>query len=275
MGSNLRVSDPAAVRAHVIDAERLGFESIWVGDHVVVPDTFSTPYPYGDGAVDWHGPFPEPLTWLSYAAAVTERIRLCTGVLVLAERNPVVLAKELATLDWLSGGRVVAGVGLGWLREGTEAVGVPWSERAGRVDEHIDALRALWGDQPASFAGRYSRFERVHCRPSPPGRIPIVIGGHSPAAARRAGRLGDGFFTWGVAPEALPSLLDELRRAAHDANRDADAIEVTAGWRSITGDDIDALAALGVERVVVPLRAPLADLAAEFVGQVAREEVRT
>jgi probable F420-dependent oxidoreductase len=197
-------------------------------------------------------PIPDPLVWLTYVGAVTKRIKLATGVLILPQRNPLVLAKEVATLDVLSGGRVMLGVGVGWLREEFDAIGVPFEERGARTDEYVAALRTLWSEDEATFKGQFTAFERAKSFPKPVrGTVPIVVGGHTKPAARRAGRLGDGFFPARTSPEELTVLLDEMRAAAKDAGRDAEAIEVTAGG-SMDVDGIKKFADLGVRRIVVP-----------------------
>ena len=237
-------------------AEGAGFESVWTVEHVVVPAGYASSYPYsadgrmpGGEDVD----MPDPLIWLAYVAAATTRLRLGTGILILPQRNPVILAKEVATLDKLSGGRLELGVGVGWMREEFDALGVPFETRARRTDEYIDALRALWTGTEASFSGEFTRFERVKSFPKPaqPGGVPIVVGGHSPAAARRAGRLGDGFFPAGGGLDELPPLLAEMRAAAAAAGRDADAIEITAGGATDL-DGVKRAADLGVSRLVMP-----------------------
>ena len=197
-------------------AEEAGFESVWTVDHVVIPAEYRSVYPYDpSGRI---GPddtnFPDPLIWLAYVAAATSTLRLGTAILILPERNPVVLAKELATLDYLSGGRVVLGVGVGWLKEEYEALGVPWERRGHRGEESIGAMRALWSQDRASYAGDTTGFTDCYLRPQPVnGTIPIHIGGHSDIAARRAGRIGDGFFPFGVTRSEAPALLDVVRRA--------------------------------------------------------------
>ncbi|MEY3362285.1 MAG: hypothetical protein RL531_2004, partial [Actinomycetota bacterium] len=179
-------------------AEAAGFESLWTVEHVVVPAGYESQYPYDrsgrmPGAED--APIPDPLIWLAFVAAATTTIRLATGIVILPQRNPVVFAKEVATLDVMSGGRVELGVGVGWLAEEFDAIGVPFRERGARTDDHIEAMRALWTQDRASYSGRFTRFNDCIQRPQPAqGSVPIHIGGHSEAAARRAGRLGDGFF---------------------------------------------------------------------------------
>ena len=202
-------------------------------------------------------PIPDPLIWLTFVAGATTTIRLATGILILPQRNPVVLAKEVATLDQLSGGRVELGVGVGWLEEEFDAIGIPFRERGKRTDDHIEALRALWSQSPATYQGDFTSFTDVYSRPAPvQERIPIVIGGHSKPAARRAGRLGDGFFPGSGTHETLAELIGVMREAATEAGRDPDAIEVTSGGNGALGsgalEEIEKLADLGVSRVIIP-----------------------
>ena len=225
-----------------------------------MPAGYQSAYPYSDsgrmpGPED--SPIPDPLIWMAYVAAATSTIRLATGILILPQRNPVTLAKEVATLDQLSGGRVELGVGVGWLEEEFDAIGIPFGERGKRTDDHIEALRALWSQSPASHQGEYSSFTDVYSRPAPAqATIPIVIGGHSKPAARRAGRLGDGFFPGRGAHEDLAELIEVMRQAATDAGRNPDDIEITSGGNGALGsgalDEIKQLADLGVSRVIIP-----------------------
>ena len=265
--------EPHAAAAFARAAEASGFESLWTVEHVVVPSDYKSPYPYSpDGRMPGteDSPIPDPLIWLAYVAAATERIRLATGILILPQRNPVVLAKELATLDRLSGGRLVLGVGIGWLEEEFDAIGVPFGDRAARTDEYVGALRALWTEDQATFHGDYINFDNCILRPRPvQGVVPVHVGGHSQAAARRAGRLGDGFFPAGASHDRFAGLLDTARAEATAAGRDPDALEVSFGGNGAIGpnalDEVKALADLGVDRVIVPAfafwRDPAADLA--------------
>ena len=236
-------------------AEAAGFESIWTIEHTVVPDGYQSAYPYAasgkmaDGVNDL--PLPDPLIWLAYIAAATSRIKLATGVIILPQHNVVAMAKQVATLDHLSGGRVLVGVGVGWLAEEFAALGVPFDDRAARTDDYIGAMRALWSTADATtYHGSHASFDRIFCRPQPvSGRVPIIIGGHSKAAARRAGRIGDGFFP----ARGLPTeLFDEMRSAAEAAGRDPDEVEITVSVPDHP-DDIAAYAKAGVSRVLVPL----------------------
>jgi probable F420-dependent oxidoreductase len=234
-------------------AEKHGIESLWAVEHVVVPQGYESAYPYSNSGKMPGGessPIPDPLAWIAHVAALTERVRLCTGILILPQRNPVVLAKECATIDVLSGGRLTLGVGIGWLREEFEAIGVPFPERVERTEEHVAALRALWS-QDESFEGRFTSFHQARSYPKPvqPGGVPIVIGGHTKAAARRAGRIGDGFFP--ARADSLAELIEECRAAAKDAGRDPDAIEITAGGPP-SAEFARQLADQGVRRMVIP-----------------------
>jgi probable F420-dependent oxidoreductase len=240
--------------------EELGFESVWVVEHVVMAVAYASVYPYDpSGRSPFHARVaqPDPLLWLAYVASATERVRLATGVLNLPQRNPLILAKEAASLDRLSGGRLVLGVGVGWVREEAEAVGTGFEDRGRRADEYIEAMRTLWRDDVASFDGRYVRFDRVVCEPRPlqAGGVPIVIGGHSKAAARRAGRFGDGFYPLGVSVEKLAVLLDTMAEGASERGRDPRAIELTLlGAADLAA--AEALAAQAADRMVIAALEP-------------------
>jgi probable F420-dependent oxidoreductase len=238
-------------------AEAAGFESVWTVEHVVFPDGYESTYPYdksGKMPMRSDTPLPDPLIWLTWMAAHTNSLRLATGILILPQRNPGVLAKELATLDDLSGGRVELGIGVGWLKEEFDALGVPWAARGRRTDEYISAMRALWDSDHAEFNGEFVNFSGVSVNPKPAnGRVPIHIGGHSEAAARRAGLLGDGFVP-GLGD--LPAMIKTMRAVAEEAGRDPDSIEVTTSDPGAMGEDpmrfVEEMAALGVARVTVP-----------------------
>jgi probable F420-dependent oxidoreductase len=241
-------------------AEAGGFESLWTVEHVLVPADYASPYPYSPTG-KMPGPddadIPDPLIWLTFVAANTTTIRLGTGILILPQRNPIVVAKEIATLDRLSGGRVELGVGVGWLEEEFDALGIPFADRGLRTDDNVAVLRALWAEGAASYESQYTTFSNAYSRPRPTqASIPITIGGHSKAAARRAGRIGDGFFPGKGSHEELAELIDVMRTTAKEHGRDPDAIEVTAGGDGAIGsgalDEVKALADLGVSRVIIP-----------------------
>jgi probable F420-dependent oxidoreductase len=247
---------PEGATALASIAEENGFESLWTVEHVVVPADYRSPYPYsptGRMPGPEESPIPDPLIWLTWVAASTRSLRLATGILILPQRTPALLAKELATLDVLSGGRVTLGVGVGWLEEEFQALGVPFEHRGARTDEYIEALRVLWRDDESTYHGRFVDFERSKSYPKPvqSGGIPIAVGGHTPAAARRAGRLGDEFFPGVASLQQLEPLLDVMRTSAAEAGRDPDAIGVT----TLGANDVDSVKAFsdrGVTRIVIP-----------------------
>ena len=178
------------------------------------------------------------------------RIKLATGIMILPQHNPVVAAKQVASLDHMSGGRMLLGIGVGWLREEFEALGVPFEDRGRRADEYIAAMRELWRAERPTFEGEFVRFDGAYCRPQPVnGSVPVIVGGHSKLAARRAGRLGDGYFPARGAPAELIRL---ARRTAAEHGRDPAALEITTSLP----DDLDRLPELaraGVARVLVPV----------------------
>jgi probable F420-dependent oxidoreductase len=252
-------SAPDGAVALATAAEAAGFESLWTVEHVVVPHDYASTYPYARGGKMPGGEdfnLPDPLVWLTWVGAHTSTLRLGTGILVLPLRNPVVLAKEVATLDVMSGGRMLLGVGVGWLEEEFAVIGASFPDRGRRTDEYVEAMRALWSQDMATFSGDTVSFRDAILRPRPvDGRVPVIIGGHTPAAARRAGRLGDGFFP---AKGDLPALLDELRAAAERAGRDPVDVEVTwTGASLLAGgeqavDEVGRLAEMGVARLMIP-----------------------
>ncbi len=232
-------------------AEKVGLESLWTVEHVVVPKGYESEYPYSrDGKMPGpeQSPIPDPFVWLSYVAAVTEKIRLGTGVLILPQRHPFYVAKEVATLDVLSKGRVELGVGIGWLEEEFKGLGVPFKERVGRTEESIQALRSLWGSEPSEMKGDYYNWNPVESNPKPlAGKVPIHVGGHVAGAARRAARLGDGFFP--ARADTLDANLEALHDECDKIGRDPGEIEITTG-AGMTLDEVKALEDKGVARIV-------------------------
>jgi probable F420-dependent oxidoreductase len=240
-------------------AERAGFDSVWGGEHVIRPSRIESPYPYTeDGKMpgEPETPIPDPLIWLAYVAAAVPTLRLGTCILILPQRNPVVLAKELATLDHLTGGRVDLGLGVGWLEEEFRALGVAWERRGARNDEYVAAMRALWAGPHAEFHGEFVDFEPVTCSPRPVnGAIPILVGGDSLAAIRRAARLADGYFPGTTDPKKLAGLIQQLEVAAKGHGRAAAEIAIHAIFGPQMADPVAGarqLADLGVARAMVP-----------------------
>lgn len=256
-------ADPTIAVACARATEAAGFESLWTVEHVVVPVGYESTYPYDrsgrmPGGEDFD--LPDPLVWLAFVAAATSTIRLGTGILILPQRNPAVTAKEVATLDKLSGGRAMLGVGAGWLEEEFDALGVPFAARGRRLDSYIGALRELWSPGQATVDDEFVSFRDCVSLPKPAqGSVPVHIGGHTEVAARRAGRLGDGFFPGKGSVEQINQLLDVMRKAADQAGRDAGAIEITVSGHGLFGSDplaeVERFAAIGADRMVI---APLA-----------------
>jgi probable F420-dependent oxidoreductase len=247
-----RYVDPAEAVALAQAGEAAGFESLWTVEHTVIPAGYGPEYPYdssGKLATRDDQSLPDPLIWMAYVAAVTKRIKLATGILILPQHQPVLAAKQIATLDHMSGGRVILGVGVGWMKEEFAALGVPFNERGARTDEYIAAMRELWSADEPTFKGRFVQFEKAYCRPQPVRKsVPIIVGGHSPAAARRAGRIGDGYFPARGAPADLIAL---VRQTAREAGRDPDALDITVSMPD-DPDTIPDLARLGVTRILLP-----------------------
>jgi probable F420-dependent oxidoreductase len=281
-------------------AESLGFDSIWVADHLVAPCDAASVYPFDRRAqptpaqIDGLVHFYEPLVTLAYLAAVTRRVRLGVSVYVIPYRNPVVTAKLIATLDALSGGRVIFGAGVGWLREEFRALGADPRRRGRVTDEYLEVCRRLWRDAVPSFAGAHYRLPPVRTGPKPSQRPwpPIWIGGNSAAALTRAVALGDGLHLIDLAAEEIAPIATRLAQRLHDAGRPRTgftlslrmSVTVPAGGgaahaRAVDADtlrrDRDAYARAGVEYLVigprqarsaVQLGACLADTAAALLG---------
>jgi probable F420-dependent oxidoreductase len=246
-------SQPTLLGHLATTAERCGFESLWTVEHVAIPvrhlpyaGTKDGQMPGGDQV-----PIPDPLIPLAYVAAITKTIKLATGILILPQRHPIYTAKEVATLDVLSGGRVMLGIGSGWMKEEFESLGIDFRERGTRTNEAIQAMRALWSEGTSSFEGKHFSFGPLHSYPKPVRKdVPIHVGGNSPAAARRAGRFGDGFFPTAMNPEKLKPLFALVRSEAQTAGRDPASIEFSCMVRSTGPDELKTLADLGVSRVV-------------------------
>jgi len=240
-------------------AEDLGFESVWGGEHVILPDSIASKYPYTpDGKIpaEPETPIPDPLIWLAYAAAAAPTLRLGTCILIVPQRNPLVLAKELATLDALSGGRLELGLGVGWMREEFDALGIEWQRRGARNDEYIAAMRALWAGPHAEYHGEFVDFEPATCSPRPVnGSIPVLVGGDSNAAIQRAAKIADGYFPGEGDAKRLGQLLGQVRSACEARDRDPATLEINAMCGVHIGDPeagVEQMAGLGVGRIMVP-----------------------
>ena len=257
------IGDPDFVVRYAQLVESLGFESLWTIDHAVMHTEYDSRYPYkttGRTPLPADSNMPDPLLLLMFLAAATEQIRLGTAMLILPQRHPVILAKEVATLDQYSNGRLTLGMGIGWVKEEVEDLGQDFSDRGRRANEWIRVMRALWAEGISHFEGEYFDFKGVLSYPKPvqTGGIPLMIGGHSKFAARRAGRFGDEFYphwsTRGPDAEELGKLWPVVQDEAEKAGRPRDAVGLTL---TSTSDAKTALATaefcaeLGAERVVV------------------------
>lgn len=240
-------------------AEAVGFESLWGGEHVIIPDEIYSKYPYTDDGkipAEPDTPIPDPLIWLAFAAAAAPTLRLGTCILIVPQRNPLVLAKELATLDQLSGGRVELGLGVGWLKEEFEALGVPWERRGARNDEYIEAMRALWQGPHAEFHGDFVDFPPVTCSPRPVnGSIPIVVGGDTERAIARAGKIADGYFPGEGNIDRLKELITRVKHSAESNDRDPNSVKISAifGTQMMNPEaGVEEMRNAGVDRIMVP-----------------------
>ena len=238
-------------------AEETGIESIWAVEHVVIPVGYQSKYPYdpsGKIQAPDNIPIPDPLLSLAFAAGVTRKLRLATGILILPQRHPLYVAKEVATLDVLSGGRAILGIGIGWLEEEFKALGIPFADRAARTGESVRAMRSLWKEGPEPFEGKFFRWPALESNPKPVQRpgVPIVVGGHAESAARRAASYGDGFFPGVGDAKTLKSLFAVLRDECARVGRKPEAIELTAGHGFVDLDGVRSLQDLGIARVIIP-----------------------
>ena len=248
-------TQPQAAAALATAAETVGIESLWTVEHVVVPKHYDSVYPYnrkGKLPGDFSHDVPDPLVWMSYVAALTSTIKLSTGILILPQRHPLYVAKEFATLDQMSNGRVMMGVGIGWLAEEFDALGIDFNHRVARTEESIQALRSLWRDDSSSFNGEQFSWREVVSFPKPKQAtgVPIIVGGHVPAAARRAARFGDGFFPGRI--DRLDELLLALTNECERIGRNPADIELTTGTPDMTLDGIKKMADKGISRLVMP-----------------------
>jgi probable F420-dependent oxidoreductase len=238
------------------ESEARGIESLWLAEHVVLFDDYVADYPYDDS-----GRFPasadsgilEPLSTLAFLAGQTSTVRLGTGILLLPQRNPVYTAKEVANIDWLSGGRFDLGIGVGWCKEEFDAVDVSWPNRGKRTDEYIEVMRSLWTEDVSSYSGDFYELDKARMYPKPvQARLPIHVGGESDAAIRRAARHGDGWYTFNRLPDQVPAaaarLDDEL--AVNDRARSEVQLSVCPYMHPLTPEMVDQYGEAGVDRVI-------------------------
>lgn len=249
-----------AIAADVRKAEEFGFESVWIAEHLIMPVHQDSTYPYSaDGRfpVPADAPFHDPLIALAYAAAVTKKIRLATGIFVLPMRNAFATAKAVATVDYLSEGRVIFGVGIGWLKEEFEAVGMKFEDRALRTREYLELMTELWSKSDPRYEGKTVRTEGMKFMPKTVQQPhpPIVFGGTSEPSLKRAVRLGDGWYGIANSIEQARTQIARLREYERAMGR-TKPLEVTLSLRTgkpLIADDVHRLAEIGVQRTLVGL----------------------
>jgi probable F420-dependent oxidoreductase len=266
-------------------AERLGFASIWAPEHVILLERYSSKYPYsaGEFPLPTDTPFADPFTTLAFAAACTSKVKIATGICLVPEHNPLVLAKTVATLDRLSGGRLILGVGIGWLAEEFQALGISFERRAQRTREYINVMRKLWIEPKSSYHGEFVSFPEVQSFPKPSrGMVPVWFGGETPPALRRVGEYGDGWIGFNLFPDeaaAKIKRIEEILKASGRRRSDVH-LAVSPYAKPISTDDLKRYQDAGADEVVLlSLRPPtsvndavqrIEEMAREFVEPAAR-----
>jgi probable F420-dependent oxidoreductase len=244
--------------------EQAGLDSLWMGEHVVLFDQMEFPYP---GSRDGRIPVPEggglldTVATFGFLASATRTLRLGTGIALISQRNPIYTAKEFATLDWLTGGRIDFGIGVGWCKEEVQACGYTWEDRGARSDEFLEVVTRLWTEPVAAYQGRHFQLEPCRMDPKPVQKphLPIIVGGHSSAALRRAARFGAGWYGFGLNPDNAAPALGRLDEALAAAGRGRDGFEIIVTPNSVDDDTIRAFQDLGVDRLVLHLGSQRAD----------------
>lgn len=243
-------AEPQTAAKVAVGAEQIGVESLWTAEHVVLPDPREAPSP-----ADPETPFLHPSTLLAYIANVTEEIKLGTGITLIAQRNPVVLAKEMGSLDVISSGRLLLGIGAGYLHQEFSALGVDFSSRGAKTDESIEIIRALWNQTNPEYQGKFIQFKNIQAQPRPiqAGGPPIIIGGTSPAALRRTVTHGNGWYGFALDVETTKSVLENLEIAKSRYERDPNlgplSISITPPSRP-SKTMMEDYAAIGVDRYI-------------------------
>ncbi|MCZ6893575.1 MAG: LLM class F420-dependent oxidoreductase [Gammaproteobacteria bacterium] len=273
-------AEPEVISLIAKTCEDCGYHSLWAPEHIVLLDQYSSKYPY---AQDGRLPFPtmevdilDPFLALSFAAAVTKKIRLGTGICLVPERQPLTTAKAVASIDKLSGGRFDFGVGIGWLKEEFQALEIPWAKRAQRTREYLTAMKSLWTDAESQFDGEFCQFQPVRSFPKPVQKPhpPIIFGGESEPALRRVGEVGDGWWGVNVTVESAKDHLAQIKNFAEGAGRDASALSyaVTTGIGvPVSLDEVEQFAEIGVDQVIIGLLAASADEYKQGIEQTAEE----
>jgi probable F420-dependent oxidoreductase len=257
---NVGVPNVEAMVALAQKAEAVGLESVWTFEHAIVPNDYSSKYPYsadGKMGVTPDTNFVDPLVALSTIAQATKRVRLGTGVNILPQTNPLLLAKQAASLDFVSGGRFMLGVGIGWLKEEFAAMGTPFEKRGARFDDYVAAMRTVWSGETVEHQSERLHWTGFKSYPVPlQSPLPVVIGGSKGKAFERIAKYGEGWFAPTVSADQLKPMLKQLEEACAAEGRDPKSVEISAMWVPAMG--LDALRQyedVGVARLIIPLQA--------------------
>jgi probable F420-dependent oxidoreductase len=258
-----KAAQPGIIKVVAENADRLGFGTLWAPEHVVLFDEYASKYPYSQDGRFLAGStidLLDPFVGLTFAAAHSARIRLATGICLVPEHNPLVLAKVIASVDAVSRGRLALGVGIGWSEEEFAAIGVPFEHRAQRTCEYIEAMRQLWKEPKASFDGEFVRFEGARCYPKPVqlGGVPIIFGGESLPALKRVAQYGNGWFGVNLTPAEAAQKITRLHRLLDERGRNHHEVEIIISpyQNEVTSDDLRKYHDLGVDEFVPFIRLP-------------------
>lgn len=274
---NIGINDPAQIIGLAQLAEAAGFESVWTFEHVIVPLDYQSKYPYnasGKMGAAPETPMVDPLIALTAIAAATRTLRLGTGVNILSQTNPLLLAKQAASLDFISGGRFMLGVGIGWLQEEFRAMGTPFERRGARFDDYVAAMRKVWSGEIVEHQSEFLSWSGFKSYPLPAQNpLPVVIGGNKGRIYERIANHGNGWFVPGGDPRELGNQLAELKATCERLGRDYREIEISCMWPGSGGiETVQALAAAGVHRAIVPLMA-LGQNPAEGIARIGEEVI--
>ncbi len=264
---------PAVIASFAQRAEAAGVESLWMGEHVVLFDKTEFPYP---GSRDGRLPVPagggllDTVATFGFLAAATKTLRFGTGITLLPQRNPVYTAKEFTTLDWLSGGRVDFGVGVGWCKEEVLACGYSWEDRGERCDEYLSMIKTLWTEPVAAFEGEHVTLQPCRMDPKPVQKphIPIIVGGHSRRGLRRAAEFGNGWYGFALDVAHTRPLLADLDAALARAGRSRDGFEIVVTPSAVTADTLLEFRDLGVDRLVLQLGSQRPEAIDKRIGEL-------
>lgn len=271
-------ADPEVISLIASTSDACGYHSLWAPEHIVLLDQYASKYPYTqDGVMPFETTavdLMDPFLALTYACAVTKKIRLGTGICLLPERHPVVTAKEVASLDKLSHGRFDFGVGIGWMKEEFDALQVPWPKRAQRTRDYLNAMTALWTQEESAYSGEFCSFPSVRSYPKPVQQPhpPIIFGGESEPALRRVGEVGNGWWGVNVSVEAARDHLTTIKGFAKAAGRDPSSLTYAASPQlggPVSLDEVKQYQDLGIDQVIVGIFATSADEYKKAIEQAA------